>query len=482
MDRLSSRTRVLVLLLLLAAWAWRLHGLDAQSLWRDETDSLRFATRPLAQVLGNFTRPGENGPLYFLLLRPWLTLAGHSEYALRFPSALAGLLALPLILVWGRRLFALDVGLLAALLLAVNPYHLWYSQEAKMYALLVVVVMLALWAFAQALRRGGWWRWLIWLALSSACLYVHVLGVLVLPVQMVWFLVTPQWRRRWRSYVVALAVLVLPYVPLVWWQWALLTNPDFRTGHPFVPLDQLLLTIWSAQIQGIPQRPSALVLAPPIFLLLAALFLKPRQETHLPEPEVTRPRLLCLSWWLIPVLGVFLISLVTPIFTDRYVIWVLPALLLLLALGAHRLSEHNRWLAAVVLAMLLGFQVWVGWQQSTTPIKSDFRSAAAYVTAVRRPEDITLFLIPYIRSTYEYYDPGPYPAADAPYANREPDASLAPDRLRDLVQGHAGVWVIESEADFYDRQGHIRAWLEANGQRDDEAHFALVSVYHYRLP
>ena len=191
MGRLSSRTRVLVLLLLLGAWAWRLHALDFQSLWRDEVDSLLFATRPLARVLGNFTRPGENGPLFFLLLRPWLAWTGHSEFALRFPSALSGLLAIPLILVWGRRLFSPAAGLVAALLLASNPYHVWYSQEAKMYGLLVTVAMLALWVFSQALNRGGVWRWALWLVLTTTAIYLHVLAVLLVVVQSVWFLIVP---------------------------------------------------------------------------------------------------------------------------------------------------------------------------------------------------------------------------------------------------------------------------------------------------
>jgi hypothetical protein len=89
--------RLLMLGILLGAWAWRLAGLTSQSLWRDEVDSLRFATRPLPEVLAAFTRPGENGPLFYLLLRPWLALAGHSEFALRFPSVLMGVLAIPLI-------------------------------------------------------------------------------------------------------------------------------------------------------------------------------------------------------------------------------------------------------------------------------------------------------------------------------------------------------------------------------------------------
>ncbi len=466
-----SRRRLLLLAILLTAWAWRLYGLDAQSLWRDEVDSLIFATRPLAQVLANFTRPGENGPLYFLLLRPWLLLVGQSAYALRFPSALMGVLAVALLYVWGRRLFSPTLGLVAALLLAVNPYHLWYSQEAKMYALLVVMTLAALWAFAQALARGKAWRWLVWLILTSACFYIHVLGVFVIPLQLVWFLLTPRWRSAWRGYVLALAALILPYIPLIWWQWKLLANPNFRTGHPFVPFDRMLLTTWGAQLQGIPPVPTPWLFAAPIFLLLAAIFL----PTTSP-----RPRRLLLSWWLLPILGVFLISLRSPIFTDRYLIWTLPALVLMLALGLGAVYRQNRWLAGILLAALLVFQLWMGWRQTAAPIKSDFRAAAAYIAPQRQAGDLTLFLMPYIQHTYRYYDPGDYAWAEAPYANRDPDATLLPARLADLTRGYTGVWLVESEPEFYDEKGLIRSWLQAASHGYEEAHFARVNVYYFR--
>ena len=92
-------------LLILIAFAVRSVSLDAQSLWRDEVDALRFATAPWSEMLSNFTHPGWNGPLYFLLLRAWVALTGTSEYALRFFSLIFGVLCLPLIYVLGRCLF-----------------------------------------------------------------------------------------------------------------------------------------------------------------------------------------------------------------------------------------------------------------------------------------------------------------------------------------------------------------------------------------
>ena len=115
------------------------------------------------------------------------------------------------------------------------------------------------------------------------------------------------------------------------------------------------------------------------------------------------------------------------------------------------------------------------------PVKPDLRAAAAWVAPQRGPQELTLFLMPYIRHTYRYYDAGRYRWADAPYANRQPDASQVPQRLTALTAGYSGVWLIESEADFYDAHRLTERWLQENGTLIDEAHFMRADVYHYKL-
>ena len=146
------------------AFAWRIHGLSRQSLWRDEVDAIYFALRDLPETLSMFVDTAQNGALFFLSLRPWLRLAGTSEFALRYPSVLFGMLSVALLWQVGRRLMpgrspvasrgrsrillALTIGsapVLAAAFLAVNPYLLWYSQDGKMYALTPFLALLAAW-------------------------------------------------------------------------------------------------------------------------------------------------------------------------------------------------------------------------------------------------------------------------------------------------------------------------------------------------
>ena len=471
----SGHHRIVLLGMILGGWAWRLAGLTTQSLWRDEVDSLRFAMRPLPEVLAAFTRPGENGPLFYLLLRPWLQVGGQSEFSLRFPSVWLGIIAIPLIYQWGRYLIDHHRsgwgGLLAALLLAVNPYHIWYSQEARMYSLIVVMIMVVLWTFKEAIEKGKWWRWGLWYIFISLSFYIHVLSVLVLAVIISWVLFLPTWRRRWRSALGAITLLILPYLPLIGWQWALLTNTNFRTGHPFVPFGKMMQTLLGVQLQGVlPAANWTFSLA--FFLLGSAIFLPSLQKKAVGVLSI---------WWLLPPIILYTITTITPLFTDRYLIWTLPAMLLLWALGSRQISLQHRWLAGVIIAALIVFQIHQGWRQMTTIIKPDIRSAAIFVSSHRQPNDLTIFLMPYIRYTYRYYDPGHYPWAEAPYANREPDASQVPEHMKRLTQGYAGVWVIESEAAFYDRKGLIRTWLNSHAQLQTEAHFTFVDVFYYRV-
>lgn len=500
-DQRSIGDHWLLFALCLAGFAWRLLGLDFQSLWRDESDALLFASRPWPELLRTFGRPGENGPLFFLALRPWLELAGRSEFALRFPSALAGVLTVPLTYALVRRLLRLtgaehlaasgatlaNVPLVAALLVAVNPYFLWYSQEGKMYAGLVVLVLAAHLAFLAAVeaaaqpgprrlgRSGAWW--LLYLALLALAALTHVLAVLVVAVHALWLLALGRsYRRAWLPWLLTLALPTLPYYALVgWWQVRLFLDPRFQTGHPAVPLPGMAEALLVGFTLGVAIPPSVLPLALAIFLLLAGLLLWGEGR------PVSRPSVLLLAWLAAPLLLLFAISLRKPMFTDRYLIWTLPALAILLAMGAAAVSRVRAWLGRAALALLVGLGLAAGWQQTHTPIKSDFRAAAAYVQAHAQPGDHLLFLIPHVRPTFEYYA-GPQPnGLDGPYTNAGmSEAQLAEEMARGLA-GASAVWLVASEETLWDSRGLARAWLEAHGQVTHDQPFTRVRVTRYVL-
>jgi mannosyltransferase len=485
------------------AFVLRVVGLATQSLWRDEVDAIRFASQAPGELLRAFATPGYNGPLYYVLLRPWLGVAGNSEFALRFFSLFFGVLSVPLVYRLARRLFPPRPGLalLAALLAAVSPYLVWYSQEGKMYALVVALVLLSMEGYLAALEEGGWRRWLVYVLATSLAFYVHLIAALVVPVQVLcFFLVNRRVRAtRWKPWLASLAALTLPYLPLLAWQVPLLLQPA-QTGYRFVPLPEMLYSLLVSYSLGVVWGGTLPILALFLGLLLAAGLLW--KAAGLPPARL----LMLACWLLLPILLFFLLTLSRPLYTARYLIFILPAYLLLVAVGVAAVSARSRLLAGLVLLALLAASGWGLWTQARTPLKTDFRAATHYLAARLAPGDLVLFQIPYGRYSFEYYyqpQPGPSPAgegwrvflprvaggggqpyrwADGLYTNSGMTPDEVDQHMAALTAGRRVVWMVATEVSLWDERGLVQAWLDSHASRAAEAEFVRVAVYRYELP
>ncbi len=468
--------------LILVGMALRGWGLDAQSLWRDEVDTVRFATQPLPQLLAMFTTPGHNGALYYLVVRPWVFLFGHSDFALRYTSLLAGVLAIPLtyrvLKAWvGRR-----AAMLAALLVAASPYTIWYGQEFRMYAFILVIVLAATWCWTRALWQGRAFYWVLYVLLVSAGIYMHFLIALIIPTHVVMSFLFPRTlRRHWKGWLAAYAAFVLPYIPLAWWQQKLLFSPTFRTGHPFVPWPQMihkLLTVFSVGVHLVempkPLPPNARLI-PLLFLGLVGLFWNAKRGNEGKWPH----RLGLLLWFLLPIIGLYLISLELPLFTERYLIWTLPAVYGLVGLGAKALGRTWGSLAlGVVLAL---FVLGIGYQVHY-PIKPDMRAATAYVERHRDEDDVVLLHLGYLIHAYLYYAPDARPyLREAPAPGLQGTLTSVGADIISRVGPARDVWLVESESEMWDPRGLVRQWLEQYAQVVEEQTFVGVRVTHFRL-
>ena len=480
--------RGVLLVLLLLAFAVRLSGLTAQSLWRDEVDAIRFSQGPLTTLFRNFTRVGWNGPLYYAFLRLWIAVAGQTEFALRFFSLGFGLLAVALTVRLARAWFTPAVAALAGLLMALSPYMVWYSQENKMYALVSALVLATVWLFYLAIVKN---HWLLWMGVLVALWFttgVHVMGALLVPVLILFFLIWwPVARRRWRQALVVLVVAVAPSLVALPWAGPLLIRGG-DIGHRFVDLRGMVMMMLHAFSRGILAQGRELPIVLSLFCLLAgsllwnewSLFRGPYNPERGYRPE--RGYVLALwTWMVVPVLGLYGISLRIPMFVDRYLIWIGPAFYVLVARGL----EQIRRLSTILWSICLVLMLWLSGrgivQQTTTPIKSDFRGAAAYVAAHRQPEDLVLFHISYVRYTFEYYYGPSSPYADGIPTDDNTTEDLVDALMRERTQGYGTVWLVLSEPDMWDRRGMTVDWLEAHAKEETRQDLTLVSVIRYRM-
>jgi 4-amino-4-deoxy-L-arabinose transferase-like glycosyltransferase len=194
----------------------RFSTLDLQSFWHDEAVTVGRVLDPslfttLDRVPGSEATP----PLYYALAWAWTKLFGSGEVGIRSLSALAGTATVPVAWWAGRALVGRAAGVGAAALVAVSPYMVWYSQEARAYALLVLLCALSLAVFGEALRRPGG-RWIAWWAVvSSLALLTHYFAVFVVGPELallLWLL--PERRRSILVAGGAVAAVGLALVPL----------------------------------------------------------------------------------------------------------------------------------------------------------------------------------------------------------------------------------------------------------------------------
>jgi mannosyltransferase len=171
--------QISLLLIILLSFGLRVYRLDAQSLWWDEMYTTVQASMAPGELLESLFEDRVHTPLYFFVLLGWGEI-GRSAFILRYFSVVAGVLTIPLIYVMGQRLNGRAVGLLAAFLLAIAPFHIWFSQEARMYSFLALNALAANYFLLRLLHREKRGDWIAYTVALTFTLYSHYLGVLIL--------------------------------------------------------------------------------------------------------------------------------------------------------------------------------------------------------------------------------------------------------------------------------------------------------------
>jgi mannosyltransferase len=193
----------------------RFATLDAQGFWLDEAATVELLRLDLGGMLHRIPEAESTPPLYYLLAWLWSKVFGLGEVGLRSLSALLGSALVPAVYAAGRRLCSERVGLAAAALAAVNPLLVWYSQEARSYALLALLAAVSLWAFARLIDGEGGLAPLVWWTLASAlALATHYFAAFLVLPEAAWLVSRPELRRRVAVAVAAVAATAAALVPL----------------------------------------------------------------------------------------------------------------------------------------------------------------------------------------------------------------------------------------------------------------------------
>lgn len=459
--------------LLLLGFGVRLYGLTYHSLWLDETVSVYLASFPPLEILrqGMFLQE-PNPPLYHLLLHCWMRVFGSGEAAVRILSASLGTLYLPPICLLGRRLLSPRVALIATLLVAIDPFLVWYSQEARMYALVATLSLWSVYCFVRAMDTPRWSWWAAYVGVTVASLYSHFYAVLLLPAELV-FLLVCAWRRgvALRRGALAWALSLLCFSPWLWRAWDVsATTPSWR---PSLGLGAMVLACLEAF--GMRRVPLTAVARVSALLALGAIavvgLVLPRARARLVRgghwgTDALRPNAFLILLLLVPLLFAYMLSFRQQIFTVYYLIIIVAPFILALASGVDRIASFQRAAGLIALFVVVGLLSYgLGHNWSLEYRKEEWRAAARYVAEHSRQGDAILCHVDYTRIPFGYYYRGDVPMF-APFGGALGDGDDVAGTLESLTE-YDTVWLVQSHFELADPDRGVEGWLAD--------HFPLVT-------
>jgi 4-amino-4-deoxy-L-arabinose transferase-like glycosyltransferase len=480
----STRIILAALLMAFALWSW---NLSAQSVWWDEAFTWQTTSHGLANFWQMLLTGDRNPPLYFVSVALWGSVAGWSEFSLRFVSVAWSMVGLAFLFNLTRRLYNFSAGVWTLLLVAIAPALFVYAQEARMYAAFFALTAATLYFAWRVFEIGSSEskiqdRKLIaaFLLCEAGLLLTHYFAIpLVVVLNALALIVLLQRRARFSSYANWIGGQFLAALPIVIWTMIVFTTPGSlikaqeTPPSPFSFLEQVIM-LWLSGVRDLQSDWIALpwltVLMLPVIVIGA--WLVNRRSTR----------------WVVVFAAVSLsaayaMTLVLTSFHPRYALpysvplFVLVGATLSLEPVAGARNKYARGLVGIVIALWLLVTIVSGWVAAGAPssVKDDARGVATYLKQHATADDV--ILLEANDYTLNYYDHGPAQTKMITATN-EPESFR---QLRDAIGNVSRVWLSHWNVSAQDPRGHWPFLLELAGSLESHTSFQGYDLAEYKM-
>jgi uncharacterized membrane protein len=510
-----NRERVSLIAILLLALVLRFINLSSRHLWYDEAFAVLYAEKGFSAILyGTITQvegaAADVHPLFFYsILHAWMRAVGQSPVAVRALSVLVGVATVVMAYLLARSLFDRRAGLATAAIVSIAPFHVYYSQEARMYALLGFAAIAMTYFFVRAWEGGSWVHWVVFGVFGAMTLYAHNLGFTFLAGLDLWVLWA--WLRpgatRWRSLRPVLLSHLLsvglfaPWMMVIPSQFSKIQQAYWVEQPGILKLIQTIVIFHFAyDNQSLPRW----LLPPALFfsllvLAVIALELARRRAASGSQLSFPAPYSLLLSLTIIPIVLTFLLSQIRPVYIVRA---LLPSALTYYTLVSGVLvvgfaPKPVKWGLLLPSAVIVAMSLLNHYSYAQFP-RPPFEEAVAYLRENHQPGDaivhdnkLTFFPCHYYdRELSQAFMADPRDAGSDTLAlpTQEVLGLVASQNMEEATAGSRRVWFVIFQRAFleYEELGHheppYKAWLEERYHLVETVAFNDLHIYLYETP
>lgn len=323
--------------------------LTAEPISHDEPFTIYFSQfdpTNIIKYLSNYNNP----PLYELLLHYWLRLFGDSIYSIRALPVLLSSISVIYLIKIGETFFNRWVALMSACLHTLSTMAMWYSHDCRSYPLFMLLTLMSFYFFFLLLKQAenGYRKYGCYILNTILLLYSHYFGLLVLGLQLVNFIIYYyKYKKQFLQFSISFCIIISAFIP------QLITTIQ-RTSYSVsqgtwikapVGIESIYNMLWSFSNEPVPTVICISILI--IALIVFVFIYKTKMKNDF--------TLYAAIWFALPLLGLFFISYKIPVFLSRYLIFILPAYYLLIAICCQSIFKKPNLKIIVSLLVIVCF-------------------------------------------------------------------------------------------------------------------------------
>lgn len=472
MDSKQKKALIILGIIIIAGFLLRVYKLDSQSLWLDEAFSIHYSQQGLMSVI---TMQDPTPPLYYSLLHFWIGPTGISVFATRFLSVVFGTVSIFLVYLLAKSMFDEKVGLLSALLLALSPLHINYSQEARAYALFFALILLSMY-FYYRLSKGNLTKGraaskgtiMGYLLSTLLLLYSHFYAIFIILAQGLHLAFTSKLKlskgfklsKKIKLWLMLQAVMLIFYTP--WLAHVLFMPSNAYSWIPRPSLLQIIYMIYSF-FSGMAFSFYGLALT----MICLALILVYARKSRMDE----KSSLLWL-WVAVPIIIPFLFSLVfTPIFVPKYVYFASLPLYIMVSKAVFSINKRRKVAIIALIAFLSLASLWV---QQNDIMRDPWDRVAGYVSESYNEGDNVAIINSYQILPFAYYYENECFRSDDIFGCSQAKGIYPVDNLDQIkAAGKGDFWLIVSRDIYDDETIRVLDYFNENYNLADSREYLL---------
>jgi uncharacterized membrane protein len=444
---LNRKTIIIFLLILVVGFAIRFTGLEKESLWYDEFYSLKTSRGGMTDII-NAQKNDAHPPLYYLLLNLWSYIFGENEWGLRSFSAFIGAFTIVLLFFSLRSLTGDNVGLISCLLFALAPFHIYYSQEVRMYALLAFMTMSCIY-FTTKILNSITYRDLVGLMISEvATLYTHNYGLFViatLNIYMAYLIFVHQedvaFYKFWIVLQIAVLVFYAPWIPILIKQIEAGGASPYATSYAHLSkLPGLLVVFFLVGFPWYHQFKYIIFILVALGIFFGAFNFKKTKKEYILSIDKGKKHLFVIALFIVPVSLIFFTGIFMRIYSTRSLIIILIPICILLGLGINKFRLRSQIIIIIFYFVITSLSIYNLYQH---PQKEQWREVARYIDRNAQSTDVTIVCADFMKQVFNHYSEAKMSTIGI---KRSLDRSQLKAKIEPIVRKHDRTWLILSHA------------------------------------